>query len=81
MNVLIILGEKLNKNGLMNDNLIYRLKKGYELYIKNKYNYIILCGGIVEKKAKYSESFVMKNYLINKNIPNNILHQPIFKMR
>ena len=73
MNVLIILGEKLNKNGLMNDNLIYRLKKGYELYNKNKYNYIILCGGIVEKKVKYSESFVMKNYLINKNIPKNIL--------
>jgi uncharacterized SAM-binding protein YcdF (DUF218 family) len=75
MNILIILGEKLLKNVSMTKNLINRLDKGYELYIKNNYNYIIVCGGIVEKNALISESYIMKKYLVNKNIPLHIIKE------
>jgi len=75
MNILIILGEKLLKNGEMNTNLINRLEKGYEKYTENKYNLIIVCGGFVEKEASISESYAMKKYLINKKIPSKIVKE------
>ena len=44
----------------MNKNLINRLEKGYEKYKENKYNLIIVCGGIVEKNVLHRPIFKMR---------------------
>jgi uncharacterized SAM-binding protein YcdF (DUF218 family) len=70
MKILIILGERLLKNGEMSKILIKRLEKANQIH--NKYNKIIVSGGNVEKKALYSEALVMEKYLINNfDIPKN----------
>lgn len=70
MKILIILGERLSKNGEISKILIKRLEKANQIH--NKYNKIIVSGGVVEKKALYSEALAIEKYLIdNFGIPKN----------
>ena len=73
MNILIILGNKLLKGGKMDDILLNRLKKSIDIYEKKKYNFIIVSGGKVQKDSDYSESYIMKKFLLKNNIPTNII--------
>jgi uncharacterized SAM-binding protein YcdF (DUF218 family) len=63
MKIIIILGEKILENNKMSNNLIERLKKGALLYKNN--DKILVTGGRLQKKVKYTESYYMKKYLIN----------------
>lgn len=69
MNIVIILGEKLNRDGSISSILKHRLDKF--INIQNKKNYkIIVSGGKVEKKALHTEAYAMKRYLMNiGNVP------------
>ena len=64
MNIVIILGEKLNRDGSISSILKHRLDKFINMRNKRKYN-IIVSGGKVEKKAHHTEAYKMKKYLIN----------------
>ena len=62
MNIIIILGNKLQKDGEMDKVLINRLDRGIKLFDKDKY--IIVSGGKVQD-CKHTESYQMKRYLEN----------------
>jgi uncharacterized SAM-binding protein YcdF (DUF218 family) len=71
MNILVILGNKLLNNGEIDTILINRLKMGQHLYNTGNYNLIIVSGGKNQTKAKHTEAYKMKKYLIdNYNIPS-----------
>ena len=71
MNLLIILGNKLQKNGEMDTILINRLKMGQRLYNTGNYNLIVVSGGKVQSCA-HTEAYKMKKYLVdNCRIPAN----------
>ena len=63
MNILIILGYKLLKEGTMSAVLKNRLDKAISLYKLYKYDKIIVTGGNVEKSIVLTESYMMKKYL------------------
>tara|TARA_X000000368_G_C22812092_1_gene615130 strand:+ start:122 stop:601 length:480 start_codon:yes stop_codon:yes gene_type:complete len=74
MKILIILGYKLLPEGKISKILKNRLDKAGELNNKNNYDIIIVSGGNVEKKTMFSESNLMKKYLIDTfNIDNNMI--------
>tara|TARA_B110000908_G_C10264915_1_gene462807 strand:+ start:1256 stop:1756 length:501 start_codon:yes stop_codon:yes gene_type:complete len=79
MNLLIILGSKLLKEGGISNILKNRLDKAAFLYKINKYNMIIVTGGNVEKSTILTEATAMKKYLTyNYNInPKIILEEKI----
>lgn len=60
MNIIIILGNKLQRNGEMDKILTNRLDKAIGLF--NKYTYIIVSGGKV-RDCKHTEAYMMKKYL------------------
>ena len=73
MNLIIILGDKLPKNGHLNKILQNRLDKGKELYHDSL---IIVSGGRVQKECIHTEAYVMKKYLIDAcNIPSDKIIQ------
>lgn len=73
MNLIIILGDKLPKNGYLNKILQNRLDKGKELYHDSL---IIVSGGRVQKECIHTEAYVMKKYLIDTcNIPSDKIIQ------
>ncbi|MGL5123565.1 MAG: ElyC/SanA/YdcF family protein [Fusobacteriaceae bacterium] len=69
---IVILGYALGENGIMQNTLIERLNKGYELYIKNPTSPIIVSGGV--QKGGVTEAFLMKNWLVEKGIPAELIH-------
>ena len=73
MNLIIILGDKLPKNGYLNKILQNRLDKGKELYHDSL---IIVSGGRVQKEYIHTEAYIMKKYLIDTyNIPSDKIIQ------
>ena len=67
MNIIIILGEKLPKDGHINKVLQNRLDTAFQLY---QNSLIIVSGGRVQKECIHTEAYVMKKYLIdNYQIP------------
>lgn len=73
MRVCVILGNKLENDSHMSQDLINRL--GYFLSINKVYHidYVIVTGGKRNKRAKCSESLKMKEYLINHGIDESII--------
>lgn len=63
MNLIVILGEKLPKNGYVSKILQNRLDKAFQLY---QNSLIIVSGGHVQKECIHTEAYVMKKYLIDK---------------
>ena len=57
MSLIIILGEKLPKNGQLNKILQNRLDKALDLYHDSL---IIVSGGRVQKECIHTEAYVMK---------------------
>lgn len=73
MSLIVILGEKLPKNGQLNKILQNRLDKALELYHDS---FIIVSGGRVQKECIHTEAYVMKKYLMDThNIPSDKIIQ------
>lgn len=63
----VVLGNKVELDGRPSKRLQGRLDRAVELYFDNWYNYIIVSGGF--GKEGFDEAVVMKDYLIEKGIP------------
>ncbi len=66
-NVIVILGNTVEKNGKVSPRLKARLEKGLQLYQQNFAQNIIMSGGF--GREGYDEAEVMKKYLVEKGIP------------
>lgn len=67
----IVLGNKVELSGVPSMRLKARLDRTVELYRKNYFDHIIVSGGI--GKEGYDEAVVMKDYLVTKGIPGDII--------
>ena len=73
MSLIVILGDKLPKNGHLNKILQNRLDKALNLYHDSL---IIVSGGRVQKQCIHTEAYVMKKYLMDiHNISSNKIIQ------
>ena len=63
MNILIILGFKLQPNNRLTPTLMERLKKAHQLFSTGKYDKIIVSGGKVQTNSTRTEAYMMKRYL------------------
>ena len=66
MKIILILGNRLSKSGKMTKILKERLDKAIKYYNKN--DVFLVSGGNIAK-AKHTEAYMMKKYLL-KNLPN-----------
>lgn len=69
--VVIVLGSGV-KNGRPNVTLQARLDAAVEYYEKNRDVYIVVAGGLARQKDT-TEAAVMKNYLLEKGIPERVI--------
>lgn len=67
----VILGNKVNSDGTLSERLEERLKCGLNLYNNKRVKRIIVSGGL--GKEGFYEGDKMKEYLINKGIPDSII--------
>mgnify|MGYP002764644475 CR=1 FL=1 len=75
MKVAITLGNRINDDGSLTKMMIKRLEMTYELYKQNFFDKIIVSGGVANPKVNASEADMMKKYLINKGVPENIIYE------
>jgi len=66
MKAIVVLGLLLKDNGRARKNLLRRLKKAHEVYLKG--NYLILSGGMANPKAGITEAEIMEAYCLKKGI-------------
>ena len=69
--VAVVLGNKVEKDGVPSNRLKSRLDKALELYEKGYFDYIIVSGGAGEEG--FDEAEVMKNYLMDKGISSEYI--------
>lgn len=69
--VAIILGTKVNLNGLPSSRLKARLNKGITLYQQEWFHHIIVSGA--KGKEGWNEAVIMKKYLVAHGIPNSAI--------
>lgn len=69
----VLLGNKLNDDGSFTEYMNIRMELALELYDKAQPDYIILSGGVANKKAGVSEAKAMYDYLSAHGIPADIL--------
>lgn len=67
----VVLGNKVELDGQPSNRLQARLDKAAELYEEGYFEYIVVSGGIGEEG--FDEAKVMKEYLVNKAIPAEII--------
>jgi len=65
--VAIVLGSKVNENGEPSERLKARLDAAKGLFIDSVVKYIVVSGGL--GKEGYDEAIVMRNYLVDNEIP------------
>lgn len=71
--IFVVLGNYLNDDGTPSNILIERLNLVIEAYKKFHPTNIIVSGGRANIKTVYTESKVMKDYLINNGLDENII--------
>jgi len=64
----ILLGGGLNNKGRLNEISRKRVRLAYNLLKENLIEQIIVCGKYSSKKKPYTESFLYKNYLLDRGI-------------
>lgn len=69
--IAVVFGNEVQPNGEPSERLKARLKKTVELYQAGFFQKIIVSGG--KGKEGFDESQVMKHYLVNHNVPENII--------
>lgn len=75
MKIAVILGNRINVDGSLTDTMLLRLELTLKLYKELAPDKIILSGGIANPKVNISESQAMYDYLLDKDIPREILIQ------
>ena len=70
MNIIVILGKRLNNDGSMTDELIKRLDLGLNL-LNDDIEYVAVCGGVANKQAGVAEATLMSKYLVDKGIDDS----------
>lgn len=73
MKVAVILGHRLNDDASISSMMEERLQMTLRLYEKFKPDKIILAGGIANKTAGVSEASVMKKWLLEHGMPEDLL--------
>ncbi len=73
MNIVVILGYRLNNDGSMRKELIERLDLGIETFNKVKPDYLVISGGMANFKAGLTEASQMYSYLIEHNIQEELI--------
>lgn len=73
VDIAVVLGNKVELDGQPSNRLKARLEKSIELYIEGYFKYIIVSGGI--GKEGFDEAKVMKEYLMNKGIPSEVIFE------
>ncbi|MFN7249841.1 MAG: YdcF family protein [Anaerobacillus sp.] len=71
VDIAVVLGNKVELDGQPSNRLKARLDKSIELYEEGFFKYILVSGGI--GKEGFDEAKVMKEYLVNKGIPSEII--------
>jgi uncharacterized SAM-binding protein YcdF (DUF218 family) len=69
---ILVLGERL-RNSAPGHNFIARLERAYTIFSANKIQHIYIVGGVTGKSS-ISESACGKSFLLNKQVPENILY-------
>lgn len=67
MNIVVVLGKRLNDDSSMTEELVNRIELGIETFNKTNADYLCICGGRPNIKAGVTEASQMYEYLINKN--------------
>lgn len=73
MKVAIVLGNRINDDGSFTDIMVKRLELAKELYDNKEIDKIIVSGGIANEKVGFSEAERMKEYLVNRSVPDNLI--------
>jgi hypothetical protein len=73
--IIVILGAYNNAQGELSEIAISRLNKGIEVFKKHKEAKIILTGGCGDhfNPTSIPHAFYYKQYLLSKNIPNEVI--------
>ncbi len=69
MEILVTLGNRLNDDGSISDFLRARLEK--TLSIAKDYDLLVVTGGIANPKAGRAEADVMRDYLVERGVPED----------
>lgn len=73
MQVLIVLGHRLRDDGGMTDILTERLDAAERAYKNGGIDKVIVSGGVANRKARIAEATVMKNALIARGLPTDVI--------
>lgn len=73
MKIAVVLGNRINNDGTITKAMAKRIELAKRLYDDIKPDYIIVSGGVANKKAGISEAEVMYNKLVELNVPKEIL--------
>lgn len=71
VDIAVVLGNKVELDGQPSDRLKARLDKSVELFEEGYFKYILVSGGIGIEG--FDEAKVMKEYLVNKGIPSELI--------
>ena len=66
MEVLVVLGNRMNDDGSFSEPMLKRLAKTLE--VEKDYDKIVCCGGVANEAAGTSEAGAMERYLIEKGV-------------
>lgn len=69
--VAVVLGNKVEINGMPSPALKTRLERTLQLYEEGYFQNIIVSGGV--GKEGHDEAFVMKKYLVDRGVPNEVI--------
>lgn len=73
MRIAIVLGNRINDDGTFTDIMVRRLELARELYNNKMVDKIICSGGFANPAVNVSEAEKMKEYLVSKNIPEELV--------
>ncbi|MBP5342312.1 YdcF family protein [bacterium] len=71
MNIVVILGKRLNDDSSMKEELIERIELGIKTFETKEVDYLCICGGAPNIKAGVTEASQMFAYLIMKGFDEN----------
>jgi len=71
MDLVVVLGKRLNDDGSMKKELVERMELGIKTFYETKADYLAVCGGMPNKKAAMSEASQMYMYLMEKSFPED----------
>jgi len=73
MKVAIVLGNRINNDGSFTDIMVKRLELALELYNNKMVDKLIVSGGYANPAVNASEAEKMKEYLVSKNVPEELI--------